>query len=128
MLQLKTGVDLLPKQYAQEFKHLSSLLYQKQSENAITIVAERNELLGKIRALPGLNHFLLPKEYIELRQAAQNGPILILNSHKTRCDAVAILNPTSDPLHIPLPDVTVEQLELHKTLLKDALKRCNSRS
>ncbi|KAJ7895758.1 CHAT domain-containing protein [Mycena leptocephala] len=92
------------------------------------IVRERDDLIHTIRAQPGLDRFLLPKEYTELCQAAQNGPIVVLNANKMHCDALVILNPTSDPLHIPLPEVNLSHLENQQSILKDVLQRCNSRT
>ncbi|KAJ7895748.1 hypothetical protein B0H13DRAFT_825534 [Mycena leptocephala] len=128
MLQLKPRLDLLPPQLAKQFENLSSSLYQTGSDDVMRIVRERDDLIHTIRAQPGLDRFLLPKEYTELCQAAQNGPIVVLNANKMHCDALVILNPTSDPLHIPLPEVNLSHLENQQSILKDVLQRCNSRT
>ncbi|KAF7334957.1 CHAT domain-containing protein [Mycena venus] len=127
MLQLKTEFDSLPPNDANQLRQLSSLPYEQKSPNLLAIAAERNSLLLEIRKRPGFEYFLLSKPYKELRRAAKDGPVVILTSHTQHCDAIIIVESTSDPVHVPLPDVTVEQLEHHRGVLQDILQRGNSR-
>jgi hypothetical protein len=71
---------------------------------------ERDRLLKEIRGLEGFDRFLLPKTISELSQAAQGGPVVILNLSDDRCDAL-ILVPTLDVIHIFLPDFTLKDAE-----------------
>ncbi|KAJ7450877.1 CHAT domain-containing protein [Mycena latifolia] len=128
MLQLKTDVDKLHPEDAKLFQKLSSELYGGRARNPLHIVNERNQLLEKIREQPELKHFLLPKPYDVLSQAARGGPVVILNSHKDGCDAIIILDPMSGPLHVPLLDVPLELLESHRAMLKQLLSDCNVRT
>ncbi|KAJ7683898.1 CHAT domain-containing protein [Mycena rosella] len=128
MLQLKTEVDSLPQGDAKKLEQLSSQLYDQKSPDLLAIAADRNKLLQDIRQRPGFKYFLCPKSFKELRGASQKGPVVMLNSHKEHCDAIVILNPTSDPVHIPLLDVAVEKLFYYQTLLQDILQRSNSRT
>ncbi|KAJ7263864.1 CHAT domain-containing protein, partial [Mycena rebaudengoi] len=57
-----------------------------------------------------------------------HGPIVILNSHHDHCDSIILLNPTSNPLHIALPKVSVDRLKAQKSLLRDLIKGRNVRS
>ncbi|KAJ6478430.1 CHAT domain-containing protein [Mycena vulgaris] len=130
-LQLKTDVDKLPAAQAANFRRLSSKLYRGTLTDPIevmNIVNQRNELLAEIRQQPSLTSFLLPAPYTALRQASQGGPVVILNSHKNACDALIILNPTSEPVHVPLPLVKFDLLESHQASLRDLLRRCNVRT
>jgi tetratricopeptide (TPR) repeat protein len=128
MLQLKTNVDHLPYADAEKFRQLSSQLYGDTSGDRLQVAIERDALIANIRRQPGNESFLRPQPYKHLRQASKNGPIVILNSHFNHFDALIILHSEPRPLHIPLPDVTVEKLRYQKSLLKDVLKSCNVRS
>lgn len=54
------------------------------------LTAQRDALLGQIRQRPGLADFLLPPEFTNLRDAATEGPVVITNVSRYRCDALTI--------------------------------------
>jgi hypothetical protein len=66
-------------------------------------------LLARIRARPELADFLAPAALESLREQADDGPIVIVTAHSTRCDALIL---TSDParpvLHVPLRGLTID--------------------
>ncbi|KAJ6549662.1 CHAT domain-containing protein [Mycena sp. CBHHK59/15] len=116
LLQLKTSGDaLLPKADDDQLKLLSSELFSGNSENPQGVAIKRNALIKDIRTRPGFGYFLLPQPYKHLCQASQNGPIIILNSHNDHCDGIILLHPTLDPLHVPLPSVTLHELEQQRS-------------
>ncbi|KAJ7226975.1 CHAT domain-containing protein [Mycena pura] len=117
MLQLKTAVDNLPTEKARLFQHLSTELYTRGSNLSMNLVNQRNDLIKDIRKQPGFEYFLLPKPYKVLCQASQRGPVVILNSCEKGCDGIIILNPTSQPVHVSFPHVTLEVLGLQRTIL-----------
>ncbi|KAJ7191564.1 CHAT domain-containing protein, partial [Mycena pura] len=126
-LQLKTDIDGLPPDQAESLKHLSIQLYTGTSTDPMKTVNDRNEILKDIRKQPGFEYFLLPKPYKELRRAAKQGPVVILNSHQDFCDGIILLNPTSEPVHLELK-VTCNQLLFQQTVLKELIIRCNART
>ncbi|KAJ6456309.1 CHAT domain-containing protein, partial [Mycena vulgaris] len=128
VLQLKADVDKLKPGHAQKFQTLSSQLYSGTCSNPMSVVSDRNNLLEDIRKEPGLEYFLLPRSYSALCKASQGGPVVILNSHKISCDGIIIPNPTSSPVHVVLPDITLELLESQRTMLQELLGHCNVRS
>jgi hypothetical protein len=128
MLQLQTDVDTLHPEQARAFRNLSLQLYNGNLDHPIKIVDDRNKLIQDIRKQPGLEYFLLPKSYDVLCHASQGGPVLILTSHKDHCDAIIVLNPSSEPVHVSLLTVTLELLESQRDMLKDLLGRCNVRN
>ncbi|KAJ7272326.1 CHAT domain-containing protein [Mycena rebaudengoi] len=128
LLQLKTNLDFLPKEDADKLKLLSVDLYSGNAEHPQRVAADRNTLINEIRNRPGLKNFLHPKPYRDLCHVSQHGPIVILNSHHDHCDSIILLNPTSDPLHIALPSVSVDRLKAQKSLLRDLIKGRNVRS
>ncbi|KAJ7657655.1 CHAT domain-containing protein [Mycena polygramma] len=110
-------------------KQLMSLqLYTGTAENPNRLATERNQLLAEIRKRPDFEYFLLPQPYQILSKAAVNGPIIILNAHEQHCDCIILLNTQPDPLHVALPDVTLDKLQYHKRTLQRVLKICNVRS
>ncbi|KAJ6543358.1 CHAT domain-containing protein [Mycena vulgaris] len=70
---------------------------------------ERGEVLKEIRELEGFSQFLLPRNFSDLSQAAQRGPVVILNISYSRSDAL-ILRPglKDEVLHISLTAFTAE--------------------
>jgi hypothetical protein len=128
MLQLKTDVDALPLDQAKEFLELSSKLYSGTFTGPIGLVYDRKKLLEDIRKQPGFEYFLHPKSYDVLRHAAQGGPVIILTSHKTHCEAIILRNPNSDPVHVPLRTATPDLLKSQRKILTDLLRYCNVRN
>ncbi|KAJ7466495.1 CHAT domain-containing protein [Mycena latifolia] len=127
-LQLRTQVDDLPEAIAEEFNRLSSLIYSGTSGNPTDLVLRRNELITKIRTLPGLERFLQPTLFQDLHQVSKHGPVVILNSHEDHCDAIILLHSSVVPLHVPLPGVTVEALADQKLHLSHVLHTCSVRT
>ncbi|KAJ7245522.1 CHAT domain-containing protein [Mycena rebaudengoi] len=128
LLQLKTNLDFVPQEQADKLKLLSADLYSGKAEHPQRVAADRNTLINEIRTCPGLENFLRPKPYTDLCQVSQHGPIVILNSHHDHCDSIILLNPTSDPLHIALPSVSVLLLKAQKSLLRHLIRGRNVRS
>ncbi|KAJ6465580.1 CHAT domain-containing protein [Mycena vulgaris] len=128
MLQLRPDLDSLPEADATKLQDISTQLYTGKSPSSHQLAIERNKLLAEIRKRSDFEHFLLPRPYSVLCKASGNGPIIILNSHKSHCDGIILLNPASEPLHVQLPDVTLVELEHQKNILKGLLSRCNVRS
>ncbi len=82
------------------------------------MLAKWEELLVKIRGLPTFEHFLLPLSYDKLREAARDGPIIILNASDERCDAIIVLF-NGDPTLVPFPNVSITDLrKFSETLLE----------
>ncbi|KAJ7725145.1 CHAT domain-containing protein [Mycena maculata] len=128
ILQLKSDLDILPPEQAELLKRLSYELYGGKPDSPSKVARERQELLQAIHKQPGLEHFLLPRPYTVLCHASQGGPVVILNSHEDACDGIIILNPTTEPVHVALPNVTLDVLQSQHTALKELLSRCDVRS
>ena len=62
----------------------------------------RDELISKIRALPGFDRFLTFPSFDTLRSAASSGPVIIVNHCKLRSDILILLHDASPSL-IPTP-------------------------
>ncbi|CAE6507500.1 unnamed protein product [Rhizoctonia solani] len=70
------------------------------------LAQEYEDLVSRARTLPGFEDFLQPIKANRLVQAAQNGPIVVINCHEDRCDALAILPGQDNIDHIRLPNFT----------------------
>ncbi|KAA1473540.1 hypothetical protein DENSPDRAFT_780272 [Dentipellis sp. KUC8613] len=130
ILQLRSPLDDLKKidrELADELEAVSHLLDRagssnqmpenpRSTESAMSLeeegqkhrrLAERYEkLLHKAREIPELQYFLRPKLIADLRPAAAAGPVVLLNVHDTRCDALVLRDAHASILHIPLPKLT----------------------
>ncbi|KZV72661.1 hypothetical protein PENSPDRAFT_349146 [Peniophora sp. CONT] len=67
-----------------------------------TLAARYEEILTEIRNIDGFGDFLRPIKFERLRRAARDGPIIIVSSHESGCNALALCS-SGDIIHIPLP-------------------------
>lgn len=73
--------------------------------------AEVDAVVDDVRALPGWHRFFLSPPLEALKQAAAEGPIVVLNVSDERCDAVIITPRSVD--HVPLTDLTETSAAQH---------------
>ena len=73
------------------------------------LAEEWDQLLDRIRALPGFESFLLPPPTAQLLEQAQLGPVVVVNVSRHRCDALAL---TSHGLRV----IALPQLSLRTAL------------
>lgn len=101
-------------QVSKELDHLTSLRSIKDDELPGNYCPEHADqrrrrlavsweaLADKVRDLPGFEAFLRPLKATELMRAATSGPVVVINVHDTRCDALIIRPNISDISHVPL--------------------------
>ncbi len=68
-----------------------------------------NELLNRIRNLDGFANFLRAVPFQTLREAATEGPVVILNVSQYRSDAIIVYD-DDDAVLIPLPEIELDTL------------------
>jgi tetratricopeptide (TPR) repeat protein len=85
------------------------------------LVAEWESIIDQVRRIQGFESFLRPPSSSNLKKAAQNGPVVILNVAKERCDALALLPRFEEAIHIPLPNISSERVAQLQDELKDQL-------
>ena len=90
---------------------------EKAAQKHRRLTKEWVRVIEQVRQLPGFKHFLLPKQYSELRNAACDGPVVVLNSSRYGCDALIIASPLEPLHHVHLDDLTYERAELLQSLL-----------
>ncbi|WP_054812743.1 CHAT domain-containing tetratricopeptide repeat protein [Nocardia arizonensis] len=70
-----------------------------------------DELLAHVRQIPGLEKFLRPPSFDELRAQAAEGPIVILNVSRYRGDALVLNAATDEPVRVvELPGLTRDEI------------------
>jgi len=80
---------------------------QDEAHIHIKLSREWSELLNKIRNIPQFNNFLQPSQASDLlKYLPQDGIVILVNVHKFRCDALALISGSDVPIHIPLTDFT----------------------
>jgi tetratricopeptide (TPR) repeat protein len=85
------------------------------------LTMEWESILKEIRSLPNFEDFLKPLRASQLRDTAQNGPVVIINIAKERCDALALVPGMEEVIHIPLPNITYNKATELRDELKDHL-------
>ena len=68
---------------------------------------EWDEVVAVVRVQPGFAHFLLPTPFAELARAAVNGPVVLVNVSRHRCDALVLTE--RDVRVVPLPVLAVAE-------------------
>ncbi|KAB5588324.1 aromatic di-alanine and TPR containing protein [Ceratobasidium theobromae] len=86
------------------------------------LAGQYNTLLEQIRALPGFESFLRPKKTSELLPAVQTGPLVVINVHESRCDALVLLPGKPDIGHVPLPELTTNKIADEFSRLQNSLE------
>jgi tetratricopeptide (TPR) repeat protein len=69
---------------------------------------EYDRLIKQIRSLDGFENFLCPKPFSELVPACTSGPVVIINVHRSRCDALILL-PPDEIAHVSLPQFSYDR-------------------
>src|SRR3984957_4515243 len=88
------------------------------------LAEEWESLIEKARAIPQFEDFLRPKKVSTLVKAARFGPVVTLNVHSSRCDALVLMPDCDDVIHLPLNNFShskaAELQQSLRILLSDA--------
>ncbi|KAG2120141.1 TPR-like protein [Suillus clintonianus] len=111
---------------ADEFKQVSFRLRkvldaldaspEDQSPQIRQLTMQWNDVISRIRMLPGFSRFLLPPLFSDLQEAAEGGPVIIVNASQYSCDALIILS-AQDPVRVPLDISQTDVTDLSSTFL-----------
>ncbi|KAH7325429.1 CHAT domain-containing protein [Rhizoctonia solani] len=96
---------------------------EQEAQKHHQLAQEYTDLLSQVRQLPGFENFLRPKAANELVNAARSGPVVIINVHMTRSDALVILPGKSDIHHIELPKLTYKGASVARVEMELSLGR-----
>jgi tetratricopeptide (TPR) repeat protein len=136
ILQLRTPMDelrdvnpALADRLVQLSRSLDGGVEQEESRRSTEENAQRyraltrewESIIEQVRSLPGFEDFLRPPKVSSLLNAAQNGPVIVLNITEKRCDALALVSGMEEVVHIPLPNITSQRVTELRDVLKDLL-------
>ncbi|UZP46510.1 hypothetical protein NXS19_014322 [Fusarium pseudograminearum] len=124
---LHTDVDALRKEFPDMTERFVSLRNQlgrddmpqqesgsrwNQASNKRHEAGEKfDKLITEIRQQPGFEDFLLPPTETNIKQAAESGPIIVVNTSMLRCDAIVI--ETHQIRVVPLPGFSRREMTKH---------------
>ncbi|QRV96011.1 CHAT domain protein [Ceratobasidium sp. AG-Ba] len=74
------------------------------------LAEEWQALLQRVREIPGHHHFLRPRTSLQLASAANSSTIVLINVHRSRCDALSFRQGSTAVVHIPLPELSFESV------------------
>jgi hypothetical protein len=77
------------------------------SDRRLALAREWDDLVARARAVPGLGDFLRPPSPETLLPAARQGPVVILNVSRWRCDALVVRAGGVDSLPLPALDAEI---------------------
>ncbi|CAE6431131.1 unnamed protein product [Rhizoctonia solani] len=80
-------------------------------------------LLAQARQLPGFEDFLQPKTVKGLMRAARHGPVVVVNCHGTRCDALVIVPGQHHVGHVALSEFTEHKARHARSEIDTLLQR-----
>ncbi|KAL5632245.1 hypothetical protein ACGC1H_000296 [Rhizoctonia solani] len=104
--------SMTPEQVAQEHRRLAK---------------RYDDLLVRIRELPGFNDFLRPMKAKGLVQAARTGPVVVINCHQDHCDALLVLPHQHHIHHVPLPNFSGKKAQSARSELEGSIGTRRSR-
>ncbi|KIM26243.1 hypothetical protein M408DRAFT_72881 [Serendipita vermifera MAFF 305830] len=137
VLQLRTPLDELQALYPELAKALKRISNGLEKNAGYTSSSNIDELIGmeergrkyrdltreweqtvdQVRSKPEFENFLRPRTLAKLSSALRDGPIVVLNVHQNRCDAlIFVKNTTSESptvLHVPLDGLLQHVGQLH---------------
>ncbi|KAI0083816.1 CHAT domain-containing protein [Irpex rosettiformis] len=96
-----------------------SLGVQTLSSHAYAL--EYDKLIAQIRELEGFENFLRPKNLSQLVGACASGPVIVINVHESRSDAL-ILHGGGDVVCVPLPELPFSRATEVQSELWDLLR------
>ncbi|MFC6092234.1 CHAT domain-containing protein [Saccharothrix lopnurensis] len=99
------GPTGLPPVLAPGFPHDDA---RHEQAHRIRLAGEWDRLLARARALPGLAHLLRVPPLADLRDGLPDGPVVLLNLHERRCDAL-VVHRDRPVAHVPLPDLSLSE-------------------
>ncbi|TDL24426.1 hypothetical protein BD410DRAFT_852758 [Rickenella mellea] len=138
ILQLRTPFDELRQAHprlAAELTQISEQLEHGTSGDHFTIngsgegavqkyrqlARDWDRIVGEVRQKPDFERFLMPKLFSELRHAARNGPVVILNVSEYGCDALIIESLSQNLHHVPLETFSYQKAQSLRQSLHDVL-------
>ncbi|KDN42171.1 hypothetical protein RSAG8_07029, partial [Rhizoctonia solani AG-8 WAC10335] len=87
------------------------------------LAGEYHSLLAQTHEIPGFENFLQPMKAKEIMSVVRGGPVIVINCHKDRCDALFILPGHEEITHLPLPNFTEDKARQARSELGSSLRQ-----
>jgi tetratricopeptide (TPR) repeat protein len=102
---------------------LQRISLEDAARSHVTLVKEWEDLLANVRSIKGFETFLQPAPCSSLMHHLPfDGPVVIINVQKDRCDAIALLAGREVPLQIALPTFSMEKAQQYRRTLSVQLR------
>ncbi|EUC56763.1 aromatic di-alanine and TPR containing protein, putative [Rhizoctonia solani AG-3 Rhs1AP] len=86
------------------------------------LAKEYDELLVRVRKLPGFDDFLRPMKVKGIVPAARRGPVVVVNCYENHCDALLILPGQETVGHVPLVNFSAHKAQEARQALESSLR------
>ncbi|KAK0474416.1 CHAT domain-containing protein [Armillaria novae-zelandiae] len=93
-------------------EYFKDLTVAEVARKHLKLATEWDDLVKKVRVLPGFEDFLAPKRLATLKNAAKLGPVVVVNICAMGCDALILPSHLDDVIHIPLNDFSRKKAKL----------------
>jgi tetratricopeptide (TPR) repeat protein len=94
--------------------HNAKSLLTTNEKSYYGLAIEYDRTIELVRSIQGFESFLRPTPFSKLVTACATGPVVIINVHDSRCDALVLHHP-GDILHVPLSRFSYDDaIRLHK--------------
>ncbi|KAI0030050.1 CHAT domain-containing protein [Vararia minispora EC-137] len=144
LLQLRSPVDDLRSHHPDLADRLQSLSHDLEASGneisdpditvrdmvsvRIELAQDYQDLLRHIREQDGFKSFLLPKTLVELIPPRRtDGPVVVINVHWSRCDALVVYGSAEPIVHVPLPNLTSKFAENMRLCFTQSLREARVR-
>ncbi|QRW08597.1 hypothetical protein RhiLY_07596 [Ceratobasidium sp. AG-Ba] len=100
--------------------HMMDLPHSQQSGQRLRNLAEQwDDVVRRVRAVPGYHEFLNPMKASSMTKAAHSGPVIVVYLHENRCGVLPIMPNSDTTTHIPLPAFSLAlAAKVHEVLLE----------
>ncbi|KEP46119.1 aromatic di-alanine and TPR containing protein [Rhizoctonia solani 123E] len=110
--------------YSRESRALASgsMTPEQVAQKHCRLAKQYEDLLVRIRHLPGFDDFLRPMKAKALVQAARTGPVVVITCYENNCDALLILPGQDTVGHVPLPGFSAHKAQQARETLESSLR------
>lgn len=111
VLDIRTDLSALRSVHPDLAERLSALRLQTDGDVSADqrrrLATAWDDTVAAVRTRPGFERFLLPTSFDELAEAAADGPVVLVNVSRHRCDSLVV---TTDGVRVvPLPELTADE-------------------
>ncbi|KAI0083831.1 CHAT domain-containing protein [Irpex rosettiformis] len=96
--------------------------FHTRAKDTYDFALEYDHIIKEIRLLEGFENFLRPEQASQLMAACTPGVVVIINMHRSRCDALVLIH-NEDIIHIPLPLFSYDYARELQTQLWSIVRR-----